>query len=109
MGETGLTKDTGYQIGVRRTIAFDAEIVCNYLFSDEGLSVWLGEFAYDNFGQDKDLITKEGVDFRVTSLKDNSHLRLKWKKDNWIESSILQMRIIPGDHKRTISFHQEKL
>ncbi|GHO46165.1 hypothetical protein [Ktedonospora formicarum] len=39
----GQTKSVGFQIGVRRTFAISVEQAWNFLISEEGQRIWLGE------------------------------------------------------------------
>jgi hypothetical protein len=39
----GQTKDVGFQIGVRRTFPVSVNLAWDFLFSDKGLSFWLGK------------------------------------------------------------------
>ena len=43
MSPVGLTKDAGWQIGVRKTLPVALEDAWNLLVSEEGLSLWLGD------------------------------------------------------------------
>ena len=105
----GQTKDAGFQIGVRKTFAVPVETVWNFLFSEKGLSIWLGKISVENFELDKPYKTKEGIEGRVNVLKPYSHIRLTWKPKQWTNTSALQIRVIPSKGKTTISFHQDKL
>ena len=37
------TKDAGFQIGVRKTLPISIDKAWDFLFSDEGLEIWLGK------------------------------------------------------------------
>ena len=43
--QTGLTRDAGYQAGVRRTLNYPPDQVWNFLFSENGLAIWLAAQA----------------------------------------------------------------
>ncbi len=105
----GQTKDAGFQIGVRKTFAVDAETVWKFLFSEKGLSTWLGKINLENLELGKPYKTKEEIEGKVNVFKPNSHIRLTWKPKHWANTSALQIRIIPSKEKTTISFHQDKL
>lgn len=105
----GQTKDAGFQIGVRKTFAVPVETVWNYLFSEKGLSTWLGEISLESFELGKPYQTKEGIEGKVNVFKPSSHIRLTWKPKHWSNTSALQIRVIPSKEKTTISFHQDKL
>ena len=105
----GQTKDAGFQIGVRKTFPASVDRTWDFLFSDTGLAIWLGEIDHGNLELDKNYKTKDGTDFKSSILKPYSHIRLTWRKNGWDNTSIVQMRIISSKEKAIISFHQEKL
>lgn len=105
----GQTKDAGFQIGVRKTFGVPVETVWNFLFSEKGLSTWLGNISVENFELGKPYKTIEETEGKVNVLKPNSHVRLTWKPTYWTNTSALQIRVIPSKEKTTICFHQDKL
>jgi uncharacterized protein YndB with AHSA1/START domain len=105
----GQTKDLGFQIGIRRTFSISTEKAWDFLFSDNGLKIWLGELISGDFSINQDYQTKEGVIGIIKVLKPFSHIRLTWKKNGWQNISTLQIRTIASKSGTTISFHQEKL
>ncbi|WP_312994676.1 hypothetical protein [Chryseobacterium flavum] len=92
--KTGLTKDTGWQFGIRRTLPLPLENVWNIFFSEEGLKHWAA-----------------GVDQNFSTYKEFSHIRTKWKHKNFNEKANLQIRFIPSKTvgKTTISIHVDQL
>jgi len=105
----GQTKDAGYQIGVRKTFAVPVETVWNFLFSENGLSTWLGKTSLIDLELGKPFKTEEEIEGKVNVFKPNSHIRLTWKPKHWTNTSALQVRVIRSKEKATISFHQDKL
>ena len=105
----GQTRDAGFQIGVRKTVAVPAETVWNFLFSEAGLSIWLGKMSLENFELGKLFKTEEEIEGKLSVFKPNSHIRLTWKPKHWTNTSALQIRVIPSREKTTIRFHQNKL
>ncbi len=105
----GQTKDKGFQIGVRKTLPVSSDTAWNFLFSDEGLKIWLGKINSDNLELNKSYATKEGTEGKTSILKPYSHIRLTWKPKHWENISALQIRVINSKGKTTISFHQDKL
>ena len=104
----GQTKEVGFQFGLRKTFSVPLESVWDYMFSEQGLKIWLGEIE-NELEIDRQFITKEGVEVLVRVFKPMSHIRLSWKKKNWENSSTIQVRVFGNQEKTTISFHQEKL
>lgn len=90
--KTGLTKDAGWQFGVRKSVPLNVAEVWDFLFSDNGTRLWL-----------------KGADKEFSTFKDLSHIRTKWKLKGWANEAILQMRVIATKDKATIAFHIEKL
>ena len=105
----GQTKDVGFQIGIRKSIPISLDIAWDFLFSEEGLKIWLGKINSNQFDRNETDKTKEGVEGKVNVFKPNSHIRLTWKPKNWTNTSTLQIRVIEAKGKTTISIHQEKL
>lgn len=105
----GQTKDVGFQIGIRRTLPISLDKAWHFLFSEEGLKIWLGKISSEQFDLNKNYKTKEGVEGEVRVFEPNSHIRLTWKPKNWTNISTLQIRVIEAKDKTTISIHQEKL
>ena len=90
----GLTKDAGWQFGIRKTLPANLETLWNVFFSDRGLSYW-----------------SEGVDQGFSTFNKYSHIRTKWRHKDFTEQANLQIRFIPSTNqdKTTISFHVDKL
>lgn len=108
--EVGKTKDVGFEIGVRKTIPVSPDEAWNYLFSKDGVKLWLGELT-PSMGLEtgKQYQTSTGVAGTVKVLKHLSHIRLTWRKKDWSNTSTLQIRVIQARTGTTISFHQECL
>jgi len=85
----GQTKDAGFQIGVRKTFPVSAEAAWDFLFSDEGLTVWLGNIKATDIDTDIAYKTKNGTEGKVLVFKPLSHIRMTWKKKEWNNISTL--------------------
>ena len=85
------------------------ETTWEFLFSDEGLELWLGNLISGSVEIKERYKTTDGTEGVVRVLKSQSHIRLTWKKKDWNNFSTLQIRVISTKDKTTISFHQEKL
>lgn len=105
----GQTKDSTYQAGVRKTFAISLQEAWQLVFSGKGMAIWLGD--------DTDLRTVKGSPYKtgnsitgtVRVVKEFSHVRFTYKKENWDNESLVQIRFIAAKTGTTISFHQEKL
>jgi uncharacterized protein YndB with AHSA1/START domain len=106
--QIGRTKDVGFQFGIRKTFAVSIEKVWDFLFSEKGLKIWLGNLN-NELEIEKEYETENGITGFVRVFKPNSHIRLNWKPKNWKNTSTIQIRVIGNQEKTTIAFHQEKL
>ncbi|WP_273567119.1 SRPBCC domain-containing protein [Maribacter halichondriae] len=107
--DVGKTKDVGYQFGLQKTFAISEIAAWDFMFSDNGLKIWLGDLKTD-FLLKENYKTKSGIEGFVRVFKPYSHIRLNWKKKDWKNMSTVQVRVIgKGKNKTLISFHQEKL
>ena len=106
--QIGKTKDVGFQFGIRKTISVSTEKVWDFLFSKNGLKIWLGTLKGD-LELKKEFKTKNGITGFVRVFKPNSHIRLNWKPKTWENISTVQIRVIENNEKTTIAIHQEKL
>ena len=107
--EAGKTKDAGFQFGLQRTFPVTGEEAWDFMVSDRGLKIWLGDLV-SPLELKRKYLTKSGIHGLVRVFKPYSHLRMNWKKNNWENMSTLQIRTIGNsDGKSIISFHQEKL
>ena len=104
----GLTKDVGWQFGLRKTFPYSQGYLWDFMFSKKGLKIWLGEFD-EELEVKKSFKTKDGIEGLVRVFTPHSHIRLNWKKKNWENLSTVQVRVMGNQEKATISFHQEKL
>ncbi len=93
MGEkTGLTKDGGWQFGIRKSVSLNVNEVWDFLFSDNGIKLWL-----------------KSPNKEFSTFKNLSHIRTKWKHKGWTNEATLQMRVLSNKGKTTIAFHIDKL
>lgn len=105
----GLTKDVGFQFGVRRTINLDTEKTWDFLLSKEGLKIWLGEVNPASLVLREPFTVPGKAKCLISVLKPNSHLRMKWQPLMCDGNATLQLRVIPNNDRCTISFHLEHL
>jgi len=106
--QIGKTKDVGFQFGIRKTFPVSTEKVWDFLFSENGLKIWLGRLKSE-LEIKKEYETENGTKGLVRVFKANSHIRLSWKPKNWENMSTIQIRVIENQEKTTIAIHQEKL
>jgi len=106
--QVGKTKDVGFQFGIRKTIPVSSEKVWDFLFSDNGIKIWLGKLNTE-LELKKEFETENGITGFVRVFNPNSHIRLNWKPKTWENISTVQIRVIGDENKTTIAIHQEKL
>jgi uncharacterized protein YndB with AHSA1/START domain len=104
----GDTKDAGFQFGLRKTFHISFDEVWNFMFSLNGLKIWLGSLAIE-LSEKQDYKTKEGIEGEIRLLKVHTHIRLTWKKKGWDNVSQLQVRVMDNKGKTVISFHHDHL
>lgn len=105
---TGETLDTGFQIGVQRTVAIPAARAWRLLTSPAGVAAWLGEGGV--------VPLEEGESYRLANgsgevrvLRPGQHLRVTWQPGDWPRASTIQARVTPKGEKTVIGFHEEHL
>jgi uncharacterized protein YndB with AHSA1/START domain len=104
---TGLAKDAGWEVGVRKTVAAPVETVWAFLLGD-GLPLWLGNTtlirekgaAYE---------TDDDISGTVLSYTEGLRIRLSWRPVEWNHDSTLQLTVKRAETGTTIAFHQERL
>jgi hypothetical protein len=105
----GKTKDAGYQFGIRKSFPVTNEQAWKFMFSRKGIHIWLGRPDTYSFQEGTRVRTAEGIEGTIKVFTIFSHIRMTWKKPEWNNFSRLQIRVIPGKGKTTISIHQEML
>jgi len=105
---TGKTKDAGWEMGVRQTVAAPLRDVWDYLVG-EGLPTWLGDI--DSLPTEKGAAyaTRDGVSGSIRSFTDAYRVRLTWQPDDWPHDSTLQITLKEAATGTTIGFHQDRL
>jgi uncharacterized protein YndB with AHSA1/START domain len=106
---TGLTRDVGFQIGVRRTLPILHKDAWQLLTSGDGLSLWLGAKSTFSLSKGARYQLADGSVGEVRVFEPNSHLRMSWYPPGWARPSTIQLRVIPKGDKTVIAFHQEHL
>ncbi len=102
-------KPLDFQLGVSKTFAISYEDMWDFLLSEKGISVWLGEINFDEFGVNKAYKTNQGIEGKLNVFKPNSHLRLAWKPKYWEKYSIIEMRVTNSKGRAKIVFHHTNL
>jgi uncharacterized protein YndB with AHSA1/START domain len=107
--QVGLTKDSGWQVGVRKTLPISPEKAWDFLFSKEIIRVWLGEVPTFPLQVGSNFSLKDDTEVKITVLSPGSHLRLSFRTPGCERPSIIQVRTIPSGENTVFAFHQEQL
>jgi len=105
----GKTRDTGFQVGVRKTLPADLNTVWHAVVSDRGLKLWLGAGRLPDLNPGSRFRLKDGTSGEIRVHQPFSHMRVTWKPADWPRPSTIQVRIIENGEKTTLAFHQEHL
>jgi len=104
----GLTKDAGWELGVRQTVSAPLTVVWTYLLGP-GLHVWLGDIDALPIEKGATYLTRDGVAGDIRSYSENAKLRLTWRPDDWPHDSTLQLTVREAATGTTIGIHHEQL
>jgi hypothetical protein len=99
------TKDLGYQVSASKTFKVSTEIMWAYLLSEQGIHTWLGEINVDDFEIQKPLITKAGIEAKLTVFVLDCHLRIKWKPKHFDKPSTVELRVTNTKGRAKVIFH----
>lgn len=105
----GLTKNAGFEFGLRKTFGISLTRAWQFLISPIGIRLWLGDVPDFHLEKGSTYQTTDGTTGEVRVFNPEVNIRLTWLPKDWPKSSTLQMRVIPTGDKTTISFHHENL
>jgi len=105
----GLTKDSGWEIGVSRTVPHPLDEVWRLLTSDRGVAIWLGAGARLEPLRGAHYVTADGTEGEVRGYRDRDRIRVTWRPPGWSHDSTLQVALSDARSGTTVSFHQERL
>jgi hypothetical protein len=106
LAPVGFTKDVGWELGVRRTVARPLPVVWDHLLG-AGLPRWLGAEEVGVVGSS--YVTADGTTGTVRSRTDGLRLRLTWRPAGWTHDSTLQLTLRSAPTGTTIAVHQDRL
>jgi len=105
---TGLTKDAGWELGVRRTVDVPLMKAWTYLMG-AGLPVWLGEIDALPTKKGEGFETRDGVRGSIRGYSEAYRVRLSWKPSDWPHDTTLQLTVKKVLTGTTIAIHHEHL
>jgi uncharacterized protein YndB with AHSA1/START domain len=104
---TGLTKDAGWEVGVRKIVDVPVETVWDFLLGT-GLPLWLGNTTL-TLEKGAAYATDDDISGTVLSYTEGLRIRLSWRPEEWNHDSTLQLTVKAAANGTTIAFHQERL
>ena len=107
--QVGLTEDSGWQVGVRKTLPIAPEKAWDFLLSKEYLRIWLGAIPPVPLQVGTSFQLEDNTTLEITVLNPGSHVRLSFHAPGYEWPSIIQVRTIPSGENTVFSFHQERL
>ena len=105
----GLTRDVGWEIGVRRTFPMSLEEAWRLITSPEGIRIWLGEGPAFSLEKGDAFSLDDGTTCEIRVFKTHSHLRLRRKPADTQQASTIQLRVLENGNRSVIAFHEENL
>jgi activator of HSP90 ATPase len=105
---TGLTKDAGWEVGVRQTVAAPLDEVWQWMLG-EGLAVWLGDIDALPAEKGESYETRDGVRGTIRSRTEGLRVRLTWQPHDWPHDSTVQVTVKEAGTGTTIGFHHDRL
>jgi uncharacterized protein YndB with AHSA1/START domain len=103
----GKTKDPGWEVDVRRTVAASVEQVWDFLL-EEGLPLWLGKTTLV-LEKDAEYETDDDIRGRILGYTPGFRIRLIWQPGEWDHDSTLQVTVRAAATGTSIAFHHERL
>jgi len=99
--------DTGWDVGVRQTIAVPLEEAWTFLLG-AGVPIWLGNTKL-NLTRDARYATDDDIFGHIISVSPKARLRMTWQPGEWDHDSTLHVTVKAVDGGTVIGFEQERL
>lgn len=107
---TGQTSSGLFQIGVSRTLPVGHNRAWELVTGTDAARAIVGEGAGEGITESSSGVGENGIRYEVRVFKPLSHIRMRWKMEDWGEDSTLQIRVIPKSARATtVTFHHENL
>jgi uncharacterized protein YndB with AHSA1/START domain len=106
----GKKNETGWDVGVRKTVDASPETVWKFLLG-EGLPMWLGDI--DSLPSKKGVRyrTTDGVRGTIRAFSNGKQVRLTWQPEDWPHDTTLQVTVAnaPAGAGATVEVRHEEL
>ncbi len=108
---SGLTKDSGWQVGLRKTIPYPHTRVWDLLVSEEGINTWLGIGKPIEMKKGVKYLLQNGTRGEIRVIMPLSHFRItRHPVDvSYTRASTIQVRVLEKDERTILVFHEEHL
>ena len=100
-----VSKDLGFQVSVCKTFSVSIQTMWEFLLSETGINIWLGEINIDDFELQRQFVTKAGIEGKLTVFVPDCHLRFKWKLSSWEKPSTVELRVRNSKGRASVIFH----
>jgi hypothetical protein len=101
----GLTKDAGWELGVRRTVPVERQAVWDFLLGP-GLALWLGDGVLGEVGTRYETASASG---EVRGRTEGTKIRLTHRAAGADHETTVQIALRDAASGTTIVFHQERM
>jgi len=112
-GEMDMPKDrtteTGFQVGVQRTLDADLETAWEWLTSLAGVRTWLGHVEDLRWEEGAQLKLADGARAAVRIFRPGEWLRVTWQPKQWTRPATIQIRVKAKGERTLVSFDEEGL
>lgn len=106
----GQTADSGWQVGVQKTLALSLEEAWALISSRDGLNCWLGKIPRFRLVEGKQFTTDSGVEGELRVVKPSNRVRLTWRPPDMGRPATLQIALRAVSEERTsVRVHLERL
>ncbi len=109
---TGQTEDAGFQLGVQRTVPMNQKTLWQLLFSEAGLTIWLGKTKGISLEPGSIFKTSDGTSGEIRRTKPGERIRLRLNGRPINHPITMQITLTCSRNtasRTTLRFHAEKL
>jgi uncharacterized protein YndB with AHSA1/START domain len=103
----GKTKDTGWEIGVSKTIPYSVDEVWDPMTSPAGIALWLGPGADLRAGAAYK--TDDGTTGEVRGYRERDRVRVTWLLADADHETTVQFTVSPSGTNTVLRFYQERM
>ncbi len=106
----GQTADTGFQVGVQKTIPVTRDEAWRLITSRSGIACWLGKVNRFSLVEGKRYATIAKISGEIRVVKNEQRIRLTWNRTDFMRPATLQIALAESaGGKTSLRFHMEHL